>query len=423
MKEKVFDLTKKKKWFVLILLMISGGLIYNLPYFRSTFYTPLQEALGLAGQHGKYGFIISVYGLLSIIFYIPGGWIADTFSTRKLLSGSLVATGLLGFWFATWPSYNVVLVIMALWAITTVLTYWSAFIKIINLLSETSAETAENYGYIEGGGGIVQVLLLLLGLGGFSVLGATSTSLSIIMISYSVILILTGVLLYLILPEPAGGKDRISAKDTLKGMFSVMKMPITYILAVIIFGCFFVYSGANYFIPYLEHCFFLSAAMAGTINVLRINGVRIFAGPVFGYGAKRLGRSTGLIKWSFVACIILLGILFLLPLVPWLLISAICIIFLLGFFLCGIRAVYWSIIEDMETPAAAIGSVVGFASLIGFLPDVFLYAWFGNIIDSNPVETAYSLIFGIMLIALVITGAITFVVDHIVMKKKRAHAN
>ena len=34
-------------------------------------------------------------GLASMIFYWPGGWIADRFSPRKLITFSLIANGML----------------------------------------------------------------------------------------------------------------------------------------------------------------------------------------------------------------------------------------------------------------------------------------------------------------------------------------
>lgn len=417
-KTAIFHLKKKKKILILALLMFSGALIYNLPYFRSTFFTPLQDALGLQGENAKYGMLGSVYGLLALVFYIPGGWLADTVSTKKLLSGSLIATGLLGFWFSTWPSYPIAMLIMGLWAVTSVLTYWSAYIKIINMLSETPEESAQNYGCVEGGGGVVNLLFAFITLGVFSFFGATSKSLTASMLILSAVITLTGILMAFVLPEPENGKDRITARESLKGLLLVLKMPVTYMLAMAIFGCYMVYSGANYFMPYMETAFALSATLAGAINVLRTNAMRMIAGPLFGRVGKRLGRSTIIMKWAYVALIVLLGILVFIPSVPRLLPLVLIIIFAIGFALCGIRAVYWSLIDQMETPIYAVGSITGFASLVGYLPDTFVYSWFGGIIDKHKGVGAYHLIFLVMIGFLAMSGIVMFIADKLVKRKQ-----
>lgn len=417
-KTAIFHLKKKKKIFILVLLIFSGALIYNLPYFRSTFFTPMQDALGLQGQNEKYGMLGSVYGILSLVFYIPGGWLADTVSTKKLLSGSLIATGLLGFWFSTWPSYPVAMLIMGLWAVTSVLTYWSAFIKIINMLSETAEESAQNYGYVEGGGGVVNLLFAFILLGVFSFFGSSSKSLTASMVILSAVITLTGILMAIVLPEPEGGQDHITAKESLKGLYMVLKMPVTYMLAMAIFGCYMLYSGANYFMPYMETTFALSATLVGVINVLRTNAMRMAAGPLFGKLGKKLGRSTIIMKWAYVALIVLLAILVFIPSVPKLLPLVLIIIFAIGFFLCGIRAVYWSLMDQMETPIYAVGSITGFASLVGYLPDTFVYSWFGGIIDKHKGVSAYHMIFVIMIGFLLMSGIVMFIADKQVKKKQ-----
>lgn len=419
-KTAIFHLNKKKKICILVLLMFSGALIYNLPYFRSTFFTPLQDALGLQGQNEKYGMLGTVYGLLALVCYIPGGWLADTVSTKKLLSGSLIATGLLGFWFSTWPSYPIAMLIMGLWAITSVLTYWSAYVKIINMLSETSEESAQNYGYVEGGGGVVNLLFAFISLGIFSFFGASAKSLTASMVALSLVITLTGVLMAIVLPEPEGGKDRITAKESLKGLLLVLKMPVTYMLALAILGCYMVYSGANFFMPYMEGAFALSATLVGAINVLRTNAMRMIAGPLFGRLGKKLGRSTIIMKWAYVALIVFLGILVFIPSVPKLLPLVLIIIFAIGFALCGIRAVYWSLIDQMETPIYAVGSITGFASLVGYLPDTFVYSWFGGIIDKHKGVEAYHMIFLIMIAFLAVSGVVMFIADRQVKKKQEA---
>ena len=126
---------KSKKIIVLILMMLALATIYVLPYLRYTFYIPLQEAMNLVGENKKYGMLTSIYGIANFLLYIPGGWMADRFDPKKLMVFSMVSTGALGLWLSTWPGYTTLLLIYALFGITTVLTFWSASIKCINVIS------------------------------------------------------------------------------------------------------------------------------------------------------------------------------------------------------------------------------------------------------------------------------------------------
>lgn len=131
---------KSKKIIVLILMMLALATIYVLPYLRYTFYIPLQEAMNLVGENKKYGMLTSIYGIANFLLYIPGGWMADRFDPKKLMVFSMVSTGALGLWLSTWPGYTTLLLIYALFGITTVLTFWSASIKCINVISASDEQ-------------------------------------------------------------------------------------------------------------------------------------------------------------------------------------------------------------------------------------------------------------------------------------------
>ena len=113
---------KTAKFLTFILLVLAMNTIYVLPYLMYTYYTPLQEAMGLVGRDADYGKLLNVYGIANVILYLPGGWIADKFNPKKLLVFSMISTGILGLWEATWPSYSMLMLIHVLWAVTTVLT-------------------------------------------------------------------------------------------------------------------------------------------------------------------------------------------------------------------------------------------------------------------------------------------------------------
>ena len=86
---------KGQKMLILLLMIISMCTIYVLPYLRYQFFTPLQEAMGLAGETQKYGNLVTVYGVMNILMYLPGGIIADRFNPKKLMVFSMISSGVL----------------------------------------------------------------------------------------------------------------------------------------------------------------------------------------------------------------------------------------------------------------------------------------------------------------------------------------
>ena len=95
-----------RHWLVMTVLSFSGGIIFMLPFLQEVYYIPLADALRL--NNTEVGSLLSIFGTTSLIVYFPGGWLADRFSPRKLITASLLGTGLAGLYFSTFPSYRII---------------------------------------------------------------------------------------------------------------------------------------------------------------------------------------------------------------------------------------------------------------------------------------------------------------------------
>ena len=91
-----------KKWLILFIICVGGGIVYILPYIQYSFYDDLQAAFGISNL--QMGNLMTVLGIVSSIAYLFGGLLADKFNVRWLISISLAVTGAAGIWFATFPS-------------------------------------------------------------------------------------------------------------------------------------------------------------------------------------------------------------------------------------------------------------------------------------------------------------------------------
>ena len=83
----------------MLILCLAGGTIYILPFLREVYYIPMREAFGYSNT--QMGIVHGVYGTFSLITYFPGGWLADRFEARKLISLPLIGSALGGFYLSS----------------------------------------------------------------------------------------------------------------------------------------------------------------------------------------------------------------------------------------------------------------------------------------------------------------------------------
>lgn len=114
MAEKVVSKLRGNMW-RLIILAVAGSLIYGLPYFRTYYYDAYLQAYNLTNtQMGSLGSIFGVFGMISYLF---GGVVADFISPKKLISISLILTGVAGFCHLFATNYSMLLVIYLVWVL------------------------------------------------------------------------------------------------------------------------------------------------------------------------------------------------------------------------------------------------------------------------------------------------------------------
>ena len=86
-----------KKYLTLFALGLAGGVMYIYPYIRYVFQNPLNDTLGINDTQA--GLLLTVYGVVSVILYIPGGILADKLRAKKplLISMGWALVLLIGF--------------------------------------------------------------------------------------------------------------------------------------------------------------------------------------------------------------------------------------------------------------------------------------------------------------------------------------
>ena len=404
-----------KRWLTLAVLCMGAGMIYSIPYIQYTYYAPLQSALHATNQ--QVGNLLSTYGIIAMIAYFPGGWLADRFSAKKLLAFSFIATGLTGFYFATFPSYNVVMALFVIWGITTILTFWAALIKAVRMLGESS-EQGRLYGLLEGGRGAITTVVGFLTLAIFTQLGSSALGFRGVIITYAAFLTLAGILTIFVFDEKkVDEKTGVTLIDILK----VIKMPKVWLIALIIFCAYTITATSSYLVPYLSDVFKISVGLATALAIVRTNVMQLVGGPTFGFAADKMKSRPRLIIIGFVLMAVCLGLFILLPGNISLVGVAVTIMIVLAFIGFGMRGIYYSIIDDAKVPLAVTGAAAGLAAFIGYIPDTFVYNLIGGWLDKYKGQLGYQYMFTYMFVIALI-GIIISAVFYVVIKNSNKKA-
>lgn len=126
------DKLAKNVWAILI-VAFGGAIIYGLPYFRYDYYDAYLEVYQLTDtQMGVFGSILGIFGMISYLF---GGIVADRFSTRTILTVSLIGTGLGGFIHLLPLNFTALVALYAFWGISSLFAFWPCCVKAVRILS------------------------------------------------------------------------------------------------------------------------------------------------------------------------------------------------------------------------------------------------------------------------------------------------
>ncbi|MDR1110208.1 MAG: MFS transporter [Deltaproteobacteria bacterium] len=379
---------KDTRYLNLFILAWGSGFIYLLPYLRYQFYDPLQRALEV--DHTMFGISMSAYGLVAMLTYWPGGWLADRYSPRKLLTISYTVTGLVGLYFSTFPSYIMGVVCHALWGMSTTLTFWASLIRATKDMAG-GEEQGRFFGLLEGVRGLISTLAAIAVAAVFARFADEQLGLRWSIIIMSLGVLSAAVLTWFSFKDP---KEMVPSESLTKDILATIKMPMVWAVAFLVFSCYgcMVLIG-GYAPSYMTEVLAVSASATGFLAAIWNYGCQFLAGPAGGVIADKIGSRPKVASVLYVL-LALTGLgLWLLPANPGLKVGIVILIILSFASMYAIRGVYFALIEDLKVPIAISGGAIGLASMIGFTPDAFMYTLAGWILDTNPGALGYKILF------------------------------
>ena len=395
-----------KKYLTLIVLGLAGGSIYIFPYLKYVFYDPIIEVLHISDTQS--GLLLTMYAIGCVILYIPGGILADKMNPKKALLMSLsVATVLTAIFVATIlmglpgsAAYGISLVIWLLMAFASGFVFWTALLKAIRIIG-TEEEQGTMYGIYYAANGTTAAIIAAVNLWAYNAGGGDANMKSGFfwaVVSMAVFTLLATILVAIFL-DGKSDKDLSTAEEDkfhFGDVVTVLKNPAIWLISIVFFCVYGVYSCSSYFTPYLTDIIKLSTTAAGVCAILRQYIVMLVAAPLGGILADKVFKST--LGWFRCGGIVLAISIVLVILVgtgaPSMLVAVLTLI--PGLFSMCLYGVMFSTMHELNIPVKVAGTAIGIASIVGYLPDMFLNTIFGNILDKSAGASGYFQIFGIL---------------------------
>jgi nitrate/nitrite transporter NarK len=371
-------------------LIIAGEAAFLLPFILARVFRPtLLDVFGLTNL--ELGTAFSVYGIVAMAAYLLGGPLADKFPARIMLAIALASTGAGGLVMIADPSLPTLVILYAYWGITTIALFWAPLIRATREWGSDEAQ-GRAFGLLEGGRGLLAAMMGLVAVTLFAALlpaeseiaslAQRSEALRQVILLFSAVTCGAALLIWLALPKRGSSQRGQQPQLTLSGIARVLTMPSVWLQAAIILCAYVGFKATDDFSLYAHKVVELNE-----VNAARAGVVSLWVRPVAAIGAGYLADRIGAVPMTTSSFVMLAaGSLVMASdvigagMVGVFLLTIICSS--MGIF--ALRGLYYAIMQDGKVPMAYTGCAVGFVSVIGYTPDVFMGPLMGYLLDQSP---------------------------------------
>lgn len=415
-----FELTKRKRSLALFTLILAGEAIFFLPFVIPRVFRPtVLEVFGI--NNFQLGSFFAIYGFVAIGAYLLGGPIADKYAPSKLMSFALIMTALGGLFLASIPDISKMPFLYGFWGLTTILLFWAALFRTTRLLAGNAQGFA--FGLLDGGRGLVSAIVSSLAAWLFAVLisdefGSVSVlerkeAFQKVILFFSAFVILAAILINRVVRSVDHlGFEKEQGID-FKQILSVAKMPQVWLQAFIIICGYSGYKATDDISLLVKDVLDYDEAKAAGISALSL-----WLRPVSAIGAGLLADRISASKMILIcfAMLIISGLGFSLGWFGTSLVFPVMILILsTAIAVFALRGLYFAIMQEAKIPLAVTGTAVGLASLIGYLPDIFMGPSMGILLDNSPGLLGHQHVF-LLVAAIASVGFLTTLIFRRVVK-------
>jgi MFS family permease len=388
--------SKKSKITSMFALIIAGEAIFLLPFILMRVFKPIiREAFVISDA--QIGEAQALYGITAVISYFFGGFIADKWEARKLLSLSLILTGIGGFWMTMIPSIFTLKLLYAFWGVSTILLFWAALIKATRQWGNENNQGL-SFGLLDGGRGFFAATIALSGAAILSFFFPENAiditfddkvqTLQYIIGTITGVVFLVASLVWKVLPrEKLGTTDSKEFQFDFKQAFTLMKHPKVLFHSLIIFCAYCAYKLTGTYGTYARDVWNYSLEES-TYFAVFIQYLRPIAAVTVGWIADKFIPSK-LIVPCFTLLIIASVILGIGIGSEQAIYFSFTSFVLMAFGTYSLRGLYFAIIEETKIPIQLTGTLVGIISVVGFTPDIFMSLFVGYMLGKDPTIVEY----------------------------------
>ncbi len=422
-----------KRFLILFSFGVAYGFMYVMPYMKSSFYDQMIAAMGVNNE--QLGALMTFYTIALTISYLPGGWIADKFKPKQVLLASVFGQAVLSFLFMfTYTNYTMAVIIWILMALTGGFAFWPALMKGIRMLGDDK-EQGRIFGIFEGLNGLASLLLSFIMVGIIAAVGQADPVVGFqgAVASMGILAAVAGFLILFLFDDKATYGKAPSVKEIKepevkkfdgKAFLSTFKIPGVWLMSALVWCFVTMLAVSSYLTPYSTNVLGMSAVVAASIATLRTYGCRLIGGPLGGVVADKALHSVS--KQQAVGMVLAIVAIVLFMVMPaganaGVLIAMLLFMGIVTFFLKG---THFSVQPELAIPTHVSATAVAIATLIGYLPDIFVHTMFGGWLDTYG-NSGYQMIFmyGIITAAAgVVVALVSVSLSKKIAKRKAAEA-
>ncbi len=374
---------------LLLTLIIAGEVIFFLPFVLPRIFKPtLLEVFKISNI--ELGLFFSVYGFVAIGSYLFGGPLADRFSPRRLMSVALLFTAFGGVMLSFIPPVGVLFWLYGFWGMTTILLFWASLMRTTRMIGGQDAQ-GKAFGFLDGGRGLVAALVSTAAIwilaafmpGDSENISYEEKKLALqnVIWFFTAFVFIASLVVFIGLKNVEKNAS-LGQRVSFDKIREVIKKPEVWLQAVIILCAYSGYRVTDDFSLLAKDVLQFNDIDSAKVGSLAL-WLRPVAAIVAGLTADRFKAST----ISFIC----FGLMFFgglsMSLAPENYYSLTLLVVVVSSTCLGVyamRGLYFAIMGEAKIPLGITGTVVGIASVVGYLPDIYMAPLMGYFLDKYP---------------------------------------
>ncbi|TDV24393.1 Na+/melibiose symporter-like transporter [Mycoplasmopsis mustelae] len=437
-----------KQIVALIILAAADVFVIAAPYYIKNIIPNLHLYLNI--REDQVATLTSIIGYVTLITQLPGGFLANKFSSKVLLFIAVFSTGLITFWFGGVIWYSSSLnpnnlfiqysIIFGLWGVSSTLVFWTPLWKLVS-----QQTTKENQGLAYGIQGTANGLIGLLFVFFIGILITTywvpiydkvavglnkNVPFAVYAFLIASFLMVTSVMVLTLVPEKWIEKSTEKLtwerfKKSIIQVWNASKNWKLWALSIFVMGMYTFQSVfAYYLVQLMQNAYLAPVILVTILGGVRSYGLRTLISTFVGRWADKF-RSyiLFLIITTFIG-IIILGAIILFGFIPnkyniWVIVLSSILFICAGILSWVMVTLRYTQIGEIHLEKNSYASSVGILSFIGFSTDAWLYQITGAIGSKytevggkNTSATGYQIIL-VVCLAVAIIGLLAGLIVHI----------